>query len=226
MLDEVGPGLATVDAPFSLAGAQIGTRMTVVTLGDGGLALISPVPIDDRLAAALAARGPVRALIAPNAYHHLHLEAATARYPDAAVFLAAGLEAKLGRRPVGARDLGPEPDPLWGGVLEQVVVEGIPAMNEVVFFHPASRTLVLTDLCFHFDPAPGGWTGIFLRIAGAHGRLTASRLMRSLVRDRAKVAAALEQILAWDFDRLVVAHGHVLKRDAKMRFVAATEGLT
>ena len=39
--------------------------MTVVALDDGGLALISPVSIDDGLAAEIDALGTVRAVIAP-----------------------------------------------------------------------------------------------------------------------------------------------------------------
>ena len=45
-----------------LMGAEIGTRMTVVGLPERGLALISPIAIDDALATALAALGEVRAL--------------------------------------------------------------------------------------------------------------------------------------------------------------------
>lgn len=33
--------------------------------------------------------------------------------------------------------------------------------------------------------------------------------------DRARVRACLERILAWDFERVVVAHGDVITHDAK-----------
>jgi hypothetical protein len=222
-LESAGEGLWTASAPLKLMGAEIGTRMTVVALPEGGLALISPIAIDDALATALAAQGEVRALIAPNAMHHLFLAEARARYPEAACFLAEGVERKLGGRPTGARDLGETPDALWQGVLEQVVIPGIPLLNEVVFFHPASKSLILTDLLFNYDPAPGGWTGIFLWLDGAYGSLAMSRLLRLVAKDRAALRAAIERIRAWDFERILVTHGANVEADAKDRFVRATE---
>lgn len=226
MVESLGPGLWTRDYPLRLIGAELGARATVVALQAGGLALISPGPIDDPLARELADLGGVRALIAPNAFHHLHLLAASRRFPEAICFVAPGVEAKLGGRPEGEiRMLGSEPDPLWTPDLEQCPIEGAPRVNETVFFHPPSKTLIVTDLCFHFDPPPGGWTGLFLRLGGAYGRLGVSRLMRSLLKDRAAVRASIERLLDWDFEQIVVTHGSVLREDAKSRFRAATADL-
>ena len=225
MLEERGPGIWTCSAPLSLAGAQIGTRMTVVRLADEGLALIAPVEIDDELAAELAAIGQVRALIAPNLFHHFYFLAAAQRYPDAASFLAKGVETKMGTRPEGAADLCEMPPALWQSSLEQIPLEGAPLTNEVIFFHPASQTLILTDLCFNFDPAPGGWTGIFLWLAGARGRLAVSRLMRAGFKEPERLRASIDRILEWDFENLILTHGHVIEGDAKARFVAATRDL-
>ncbi len=222
MLDPLGPGIWTVPMPLKLAGAEFGTRMTVVRVADGGLVLIAPIAIDSTLAAVLAEVGEVRAVIAPNAFHHAYFLAAAERYPDAVCFLAEGVEKKLGTRPPGARDLAGIADPLWEAELEQVVLEGVPMTNEVIFFHRESRTLILTDLCFNFDPAPGGWTGLFLRITGAHGRLAVSRLMRASLKDKTRVRAALARILEWDFDKIIVTHGHNIKSGGKERFREAT----
>ena len=221
MIEEVGAGIWTVSAPLSLMGAELGTRMTIVRLGTDGLALIAPIAIDEALSARLAELGRVEALIAPNAFHHLYFLAAADRYPDAVCFLAEGVEKKLGRRPPGARDLGPGPDPLWAAELEQTVLGGTPLTNEVIFFHPSSRTLVLTDLCFNFDPAPGGWTGLFLRLAGGHGKLAVSRLMRAGMRDKQQVRTTIDRILEWDFEKIIVAHGHNLLANGRARFEQA-----
>ncbi len=220
-LESVGEGLWTASAPLKLMGAEIGTRMTVVALPEGGLALISPISIDDALATALAGLGEVRALIAPNAMHHLFLGDAQTRYPEAICFLAEGVERKLGARPAGARDLGETPDALWRGVLEQIVIPGIPLLNEVVFFHPASKSLILTDLLFNYDPAPGGWTGLFLWLDGAYGSLAMSRLLRLVAKDRAGLRAAIEAIRAWDFARILVTHGTNVEQEAQARFARA-----
>ena len=39
--------------------------------------------------------------------------------------------------------------------------------------------------------------------------------LRWLTRDRAAARRAIEQILAWDFDRMVIAHGELFERGAK-----------
>ncbi len=225
MLEELVPGIWTVATPLKLAGVDFGTRMTIVRIGGDGLVLISPCPIDDALAAEIDALGTVRAVIAPNAFHYLYFVDAAERYPDAERFLAEGVTGKLGSTPAGAVTLSAEAPPLWKAELEQCMIEGAPKTNEVVFYHPASRTLILTDLCFNFNPAPSGWPGIFLHIVGAHGRLAVSRLMRTLLKDRKKVRPVIERILEWDFERIVVTHGAIVMRDGKRLLRDATADL-
>jgi hypothetical protein len=225
MLNQLVPGIWTVDSPLKIAGAEFGTRMTVVRLRDGGLVLIAPCPIDEALARQLAEIGPVRALIAPNAFHHFYFIAASKRYPEAACFAAEGVKPKLSESPVGLRVLGAAPDAIWKADLDQCRIEGAPMSNEVVFFHAASKTLIVTDVCFNFDPAPSGWTGIFLRLAGAHGRLAVSRLMRFVFKDRAKVRASIARIHSWDFERIIMCHGTIVTHDARRRFAQATADL-
>ena len=225
MLEELARGIWTVSAPLKLAGANVGTRMTAVRLSGGGLALLAPVPIDDALAAELAECGPVEVLIAPNAFHHRYFLAAAKRYPGARCFLADGVAKKLGTRPHGAVELSGEADPLWKGDLEQVALEGAPQTNEVIFFHRASCTLILTDLCFNFDPAPSGWSSVFLRVAGAHGRMAVSRLMRFVLKDRAGARRTIARILEWDFDKVIVTHGHNVLSGGRTKFMAATHDL-
>ena len=68
--------LPVFDFPQVLPGRfHVPTRMTALPLQDGGVALVSPIPIDDALAQQVAALGTVRFLIAPNLLHHLHLAA-------------------------------------------------------------------------------------------------------------------------------------------------------
>lgn len=225
MIEELVPGIWTVATPLKLAGVDFGTRMTIVRAGGDGLVLISPCPIDDALAAEIAVLGTVRAVIAPNAFHYLYFVGAAERYPDAARFLAEGVAKKLGSTPTAAVTLSAEADPIWKADLEQCMIEGAPMSNEVIFYHGASRTLILTDLCFNFDPAPSGWPGIFLRLVGAHGRLAVSRLMRFVLKDREKIRPIIKRILEWDFERIIVTHGAIVERDGQRLFREATADL-
>ena len=76
-LKERAPGLWTADGqadaavPKFLRKYDFGTRMTVVRLSDGGLFLHSPIRLDGGLRAQLDALGEVRAIVAPNRFHHL-----------------------------------------------------------------------------------------------------------------------------------------------------------
>jgi hypothetical protein len=212
MLEQLAEGLWVDTRPFR-AGPflEIGTRMTVVRLADGTLFLHSLVEIDAETRAALDALGPVRHLVAGNKLHHLYLAQAAQAFPEAAVWGAPGLPQKC-RGVRFAGELGDEAPPAWRADLDQLAVRGIPRMNEVVFLHRASRTLVVTDLCFNVRHSDSVATRLFMRANGAWGRFGPSRLLRSLVRDRPALRASLERILAWDFDRVVVTHGEVLER--------------
>ena len=90
-------------------------------------------------------------------------------------------------------------------------------MNEVAFYHPASRTLLLTDLAFH--PTPTSSRGLrFWCLLTRTGPFGPNQVVRFTVRDRAAVRASLDRILAWDFDRVTVTHGEVLESGGKDAF--------
>ena len=50
-----------------------------------------------------------------------------------------------------------------------------------------------------------------MRLLWSYGRFGPSRLDPLLIRDRRAARQSLEHILAWDFDRVVIAHGEVLE---------------
>jgi hypothetical protein len=195
--------------------------MTVVRLSDGRLFLHSPVPLEEELAREIDAVGPVGFLVAPNKVHHLWLGPWAAAHPDATVYGAPGLREKR-RDLVFHRELGDAPPPDWEDDLDQAWVAGAPYLNEVVFLHRASETLLLTDLAMNFvELPPGRGTRLWLRAMGLSGGLRSSRLVRSLVRDRAAARASLERILAWRFERVIVSHGQVLERGGPAALRAA-----
>jgi hypothetical protein len=189
-------------------------RMTVVRLADGGLWLCSPIPIDDALAAELAALGPVAHIVAPNRLHHLHLPGAIERYPKATVWAAPGLPEK--RKDVSFHGvLDDEASPPWSDELPHVFLAGSPWMNEVVFLHRASRSLVITDLMFNLHHVRGWFTRLVLRMVRAYRRPGQSRLVRVTTKDRDAFATSLRRMLAWDIDRIVLAHGEIVADDPK-----------
>lgn len=203
-------GLWVADQSLRVAGVDLGARMTVVQLADDALLLHSPIQPTTELLGEVRSLGRVAAIVAPNRFHHLFAGAWLEACPGAQLFVASGLETKRADLAI-AGVLSDTPDRLWQGTLEQVVLAGIPLTNEVVFFHRASRTLIATDLAFHIGPDHPALTRLLFRLSGAYGRLAPTFLERLLVRDRTSCRAALERILDWPFERVIVAHGTVLE---------------
>ncbi len=202
-------GLWVIDHPFTMPGGiALGARTTVVRLGDGGLWVHSPGPPHPAVDAFLKSHGPVSDIVAPNLLHHFFLADAASAWPGARVHGPAGLQAKLG----GRLEIAPLDEASFAGELPAIRIEGGPKMAEFDFLHPASRTLILTDLAFNFRAPAGLITRLFLRINGALGRFGPSRLGRSyFFEDKAAMRPSVERLLEWDFDRVIVSHGEVLE---------------
>jgi len=207
---QLAENLWVVERPQNFYGLPVGTRMTVIRLADGRLLLHSPVALEPELREQLDAIGRVGFAVAPNRVHHLYAGDVVRAYPGTRLWIAPGLERK---RPdlVYEAVLGDEAPEEWRGQVDQVFFRGRPYENEVVFFHRPSRTLIMCDLAFNFGPRAPAPTRLLMKLLRSYGRLGPSTLDPWLIRDRHAARASLERILAWDFDRIIVAHGDVLE---------------
>ena len=101
----------------------------------------------------------------------------------------------------------------YGGApgLEAHAVAGMARLQETVVFHPASRTLVLTDLCFNLVNVEGWFARTQLKMLDAYGRFGPSFLCRNwFTTDRAELRRSIDHLLAWEPERIVVTHGAVV----------------
>jgi Domain of unknown function (DUF4336) len=208
-LRQLAENLWVSERPQTFYGLPVGTRMTVVRLAGDRLLLHSPVALDTGLRAELDALGRVCFAVAPNRVHHLHAGEVATAYPGTRLWVAPGLERKRPDLRFEAV-LGDDAPAEWRDELAQVFFRGRPYENEVVFFHRASRTLVMCDLAFNFGPRSPAPTRILMKLLRSYGRFGPSTLDPLLIRDRRAARESLERILAWDFDRVIVAHGDVL----------------
>jgi len=209
-LRQLADTLWVADRDQTFYGLPVGTRMTVMRLDGGGLLLHSPVALDPELRAQLDAIGRVCFAVAPNRVHHLYAGDVAKAYPGTRLWVAPGLERK---RPdlVFEAVLEDEAPEAWRGEVDQVFFRGRPYENEVAFFHRPSRTLILCDLAFNFGPRAALPTRLLMKLLRSYGHLAPSKLDPLLIRDRRAARDSLERILAWDFDRIIVAHGDVLE---------------
>jgi hypothetical protein len=193
-------------------GAALRTRMAVLRL-EGGLCLHSPVEIDDATRRDIEQLGDVIAIVAPSNCHHLYFASARRAFPRARTFGTVDLQRK--RKDLQFDEiLGEEPPSCWRGQMDQVFV-GNRVMREIDLLHRASRTLVAVDLVENFGNQTPGTNHVLramLTVLGMWGRPSPAPELRWFTRDRRTARAALERILAWDFDRAVIAHGDLLDR--------------
>jgi len=158
MLEEFGPSLYSADGSIvSFFGFPYPTRMAVARLSDGSVWVWSPVALTDELADEVQTIGPVRYIVSPNKLHHLFLYEWTDRWPEARLYAPPGLARKKPELPFYA-ELSDEPSPSWAADIDQVVFRGSLAMEEVAFFHRASRTAIIGDLIQrHSETTISGW---------------------------------------------------------------------
>jgi hypothetical protein len=208
---EIAQGLYSVERRFFLpGGAALPTRGLAVRLPDGGVAMLAPLP-DEAARRDVAALGPVRFLVAPNSFHYTGIASWAAAFPAAKVLLAPGLAARRPELPAGD-ELHEGAALPFGGVLAHTVLGPLRGVSEVAFLHRPSRTLVLTDACFHLPPPPNALDRLRYRLLGVPRGFGPSLTARTiLLRDRAQVAAFVERLLAFEGERIVVAHGEVLE---------------
>lgn len=203
-----------------LGPVHVKTRVTCVKLADGSLWVHSPIAPTAALVSEVQRIGTVRYVIAPNKSHHLFFASFLQAFPDAQGYLAPGLGKK---RPAlsGYPELEPGKPAPWDSELTAFFIEGLPALNETVWFHPASRTLILTDLLFCFG-AESSWAGRLLAsLLGVYEHLAMSRTLKLLVRDRKALSRSADRLLALEVRRIVLAHDQVIEARAQSRLAAA-----
>ncbi len=195
--------LWVVQRPLAFLGLELGTRMSVIRFGDD-LLLHSPVAPNDALCNALADLGRVRWVIGPNRFHHLYLGG----------WMALGAEGwavpSLHRKRADLTFSGTvgTASP-WPDALQTFALSCFPCGDEAVFLHRPSRTLVVSDLLFNFGADTPLLTRVTMRIGLAYPGVCCSALERVLMK-RPAARRDLAHILAWDFDRVVLAHGAVV----------------
>ncbi|MBB3609319.1 DUF4336 domain-containing protein [Rhizobium sp. BK602] len=210
VLREFGPDIWIADGPTvtAAAGFHYPTRMAIIRLSDGSLFLWSPTPLADDLRAEVDRLGAVRYLVAPNSLHHLFLGAWRQAYPDAGAYAPPGLRRKRKDLEFDG-DLGDTPIADWADDIDQVVIRGNLITTEVVFFHRKSGTVLFTDLIQHFRPRWfKGWRAIVARLdLMVAAEPSVPRKFRAAFTDKRAARAAINRVLEWPAEKVLMAHG-------------------
>jgi hypothetical protein len=223
-LKPVGENIWIADGPI-VKMAVYGTfipfpsRMTLVRLENGDLWCHSPIALTEGLQAEIDEMGPVRYLISPNKIHYAHIGSWAQVYPKATAWASGGVRERAAQQQIEVNfdaDLTEEVPPEWKPDLDQVIFRGSRFMDEVVFFHRPSRTLILTDLIENFElhKVPPQYK-LLVKLGGIvdpDGKTPLDLRMTFLGR-KELARVGLKQMLAWEPDKIILAHGRWYDRN-------------
>ena len=217
-LKKVDEDIWIVDGPIvrmAMYGTSIPfpTRMTIIRLGNGDLWCHSPIELTKDLKSRIDGLGRVSHLISPNKIHYVHMSSWVKAYPEAIAWASPGVRDRAAEQKIEVKfdvDLGETAPPAWSNDIEQLVFRGSRFMDEVVFFHGKTSTLILADLIENFEPNKVSkkfrW---LLRLAGAadpDGKAPID--LRMTFWGRKKLAyQCYQQMLEWKPEKIILAHG-------------------
>ena len=215
MLQKIDRDLWTASIPHKLMGLHFGARMTVIHLNTEELVIHSPIAFTAGLRKELDQAGLVKYLIAPNLYHHLFLNDFIKEYPNTKVFGAFGLPEK--RKDIYfCQELCSGSNYPWSQEVDTFTIPGMPKLSETLFLHRTTGTLICCDLLLNFKRNDNWLTRLYLKLNCLYGKPGASKLaMNIAIQSRDAVREGIQNVLEWDFDRIIVSHGNIIETGGK-----------
>lgn len=213
MLEKIGPSIwLTEGENVSFYGFPYPTRSIIIRLEDGALWVWSPVKLTPELRLAVDTLGPVAHLVGPNKIHHLYLQDWWKAYPNAKIWGPESLQKKRKDLPFwpALEDTAPTD---WAAEIDQAWFHGSPFMDEIVFFHKASETVIMADLSENFSEQfmLDNW-GPFARGIAKFSKIVegfgyAPLEWRLSFLNRKPARAAYEKMMGWQPKQVIMAHG-------------------
>jgi hypothetical protein len=213
VLKNIAPNVWIADGGWiRFYGLPFPTRMTVIRLTNGDLWVHSPIADKEGLYESVAKLGPVRHLIAPNWIHYAGVPSWQLRFQEALTWVSPGVVERAASKGVQLhydRELDNAPPIEWRTEIDQRLADS-GYHREVIFFHRLSNTLVLTDLIENFerDKVPW-WARPLLMLGGVcdpHGQMPRD-MAASFRRHPQHLRDLVDTMLAWNPDRVILAHG-------------------
>lgn len=221
-LQQLATGVHVLDGPWRRS--PMLRRMTVIEgCGDhaGELALHSAIRLEEEDFGILDGLGRVALILVPNKFHGSDASFYAERYPDAKVLVPRQVEANL-RKKLSRIDGVLDEGLAWGDDLTVFPLAGT-RLGEVVFHHPKTRTLITTDLVFHYRRDDfKGLARFLMRLNGALDNFGPTRLAKKFfIKDRVAFAESMRPILDLEIEHVIMSHGRVVERNGGERMRAA-----
>lgn len=207
-----GGGIASFRFPLCFWGLNLGRRVTLLQISGERLVVHSTGPFTEDHLRAMEQLGRPAFLIEATTMHDTFSRQGRDALPDAEFFIPEGFPKQAAGS--AARPLC-EIDKVTSGEMQTVCLEGMRFLTEYACFHPASRTLILGDLLFNLEQSSGYTKWAMRHLLGVKAWPAIDRPVRMAVKDKGAFVSSLRRILAWDFDRVIVAHGSVIETNGK-----------
>jgi hypothetical protein len=207
--------IETFESKVKLPGLVLPVRSILLSLSSAKI-LVSPIDFSEAQRKSLMG---VTDIVAPTLTHHLFVLQAKEIFPEARLWGALGFQNKRPDIPWN-KEITNE-NWLFSDELEILSLQGMPTLNEVVFFHKTSKSLLVADLCFNLV-SPEGWLApILLRAFGTYKRFNISRMLLSYVKDKDQFRQSMRQLMQWNFENIIMAHGELVLGGAKEKLAQA-----
>ncbi len=181
-------------------------RAIVIRLKDNNLFIISPIRLTDDIRTDIDALGTLKYIVSPNNIHHLHMGDWSQAYPDARLYASPRLDSKRKDLTFYKTLSTNESEAEWSEQIDQCIFGSGGFVDEIVFFHRESRTIIFTDMIMDFDPE------VFSPFSRVTTRLnqmykhTPFGMQLVHIFNRASVRNSLNTVRGWQAERLIVAH--------------------
>ena len=221
-INQHSDNLFTLDA--KLAKNPIGRRMTVIRLKNNELALHSPVFLEGKIKSSLDELGQVAYILVPNEWHTLDTKKVHDQYPESKIMVPFGLRDRLAIKfPVSGTY-----DKDWTApISEELDVFSVNGLKkpEVVFFHYASKTLIVADLFFNFNHDDFSGITKFLMNFNQATRFNTTRFYQwSMIKNKSEFRASLDEMnKKWDIDKVIMGHGHIVDANGRQNILSVIQ---
>ena len=207
-----------VNADFKQFGVHLGGRMTIIEVSENRYWVHSPVFPSAGFINNMKHGSTITAVVMPNLYHHKYLNHFQRLFPKARYFAPSGYEEKVKSARIdeeisekNQRDFG----------IQAIPILGMPRVNEWVFFHKLSKTLIISDLLFNICNSQSWMTRIVMWLNGAYNKLAITRVSKSFVEDKSLFIESIKAIIKLEFSNIILSHGTPIKDNAKDDFKLA-----
>ena len=168
---------------------ELPVRTVVVTLSSGTV-IISPG--SNLTKEQYADLKNVTDIVAPNLFHNAGIKNAAQVFPHAKVWRARNINV----------DSWPH-----STELPLITLKGMPKVQETLFVHKPSKSLILTDLCFNLVNPKGFGAWLILNMFGTYKKFGVSRFFTRLIQDKDAFEKSLGELFTHDFENIIVSHG-------------------